>query len=101
MNTLTIDNPSRSRKWGWGWSNNPTGKDAYSIEIPAAPDYTGTINQVTEAKSADRTWASMKSGGTFTNSAWFYAGRRIKMTDEFDTWLNRGGPGPLTIEFAD
>jgi len=39
----TTVNIRRSRKFGFGWSTEPTGRDAYSIKPPEAPNYTGTI----------------------------------------------------------
>jgi len=86
--TVTITNPTRTRKWGWGYSTNPTGRDAYSIEMPSRPDYTGTLKTVQDAIDSDRTYASMKSGGTFINTQWFYDGKRITNRAEFIDWWN-------------
>lgn len=98
---ITVENPTRTRKWGWGWTNTPTGRDAYSIEIPSRPDYTGTMKQVLKAISEDRTYRSMKSGGTFTNTAWFYDGKRIVNRQEFNDWLDfDDGTGSVTVEVA-
>lgn len=98
LHKVTVNNPSRSRKWGWGWTNTPTGRDAYSIEMPGI-DYTGTLNQIAKAISEDRTYASMKSGGTFTNTAWFYDGRRIVNREDFNEWLQwTDNKQPVTLE---
>ena len=75
MNTTTI-NP-KTRRLGWGWSCTPTGRTAYEIETPTHPYYTGTYRQIMAAIAEDRTYQSMLSGGTYTNTAWFYLGRRI------------------------
>ena len=80
MKEITLKNVFRTRKFGWGWSCTPTGRDAYEIQTPTHPDYTGTLRQIGEAKATDRTWQSMASGGTFTNQAWFYNGKRITHT---------------------
>jgi hypothetical protein len=99
---ITIDNPTRTRKWGWGWTNTPTGEDAYSIKVPSAPDYTGTLKQIFACIACDRTYASMKSGGTFTNTDWFYDGKRITNRREFGWWLDEYRMdmpiSPVTIE---
>jgi hypothetical protein len=80
---LTIKNPNRSRKFGWNWTCTPTGRDAYSIETPSHPSVTGTIKQIGQEIDNDRTFRSIKSGGTFYNTAWFYDGKRIVATWEF------------------
>lgn len=99
LHKVTVNNPTRSRKWGWDWTNTPTGRDAYSIEIPSRPSYTGTLRQVLKAISEDRTYASMKSGGTFTNTAWFYDGKRIVNRDAFNDWLDfDDGTSPVSLE---
>lgn len=78
---IEITNINRKRKWGWGWSCTPTGEDAYSIETPSRPTVVGTLNQI--QKDNDVTYQSLKSGGTFTNSAWFWDGQRITATWTF------------------
>ena len=80
MHEITVRNWRRSRSFGWAWSCTPTGEDAYSIEIPSRPDYTGTYGQVVDAMLADRTFASIKGGGGFYATAWFYKGGRIVAT---------------------
>lgn len=75
MNTTTIT--LKTRGLGWGYSTTPTGEDAYSIEHPAAPDYTGTYRQIMDWRKNNPVLRSLLSGGTFTNTAWFYLGRRI------------------------
>lgn len=95
---ITIKNPTRTRKWGWGWTNTPTGRDAYSIERPGI-DYTGTWKQIYQRITADKTYASMLSGGTFVNTAWFYDGKYIVNQREFKDWLNMSYANePVTIE---
>ena len=81
MQTITVNNPTRRRLWGWAWSCQPTGKDAYSIEIPTRPDYVGTLGMIGKKVSQDRTYWSLKSGGTFTATAWFWNGKRILTID--------------------
>ena len=101
--TITVTNPTRTRRWGWGWSNQPTGRDAYSIALPTSPDYVGTLAGVQSQIAADRTYAAMKSGGTFTAAAWFYDGRRILLIEGEDpNWtiqfgLDQGFPDVLTL----
>ena len=70
----TVEVTRRSRKFGWGYSTNPTGDDAYSIKVPTSPRYTGTINQVSGAKSEDPYYNKL---GVAYNSCWFYNGKRI------------------------
>jgi len=95
-----------NRKFGWGWSCQPTGQDAYSIETPTRPDVTGTINQCRQYADTDRTFKSIKSGGTFYNTAWFYDGKRIVATWAYgllrsvdDLPLDRDNPQAL-VSFA-
>lgn len=109
MSAITITNPTRTRKWGWGWSCQPTGRNAYEIETPSAPYYTGTLNQVLKAAADDKTYHSLKGGGTYTNTAWFYAGKRITNRQDLDRqldaymWDKQQGrtPSPITLELAD
>lgn len=77
---IIVKNPNLVRKFGWGWSCQPTGRDAYSIETPDCPDITGTINQCMKYANENRTFKSIKSGGTFYNTAWFYDGKLIVAT---------------------
>ena len=79
---LTVKNPSRSRKWGFGYETQPE-RNSTRILPPSRPDYTGTLAQVREAIDNDRTLASFKSGGTFVNMKWFYAGQMIEGVDDF------------------
>lgn len=99
---ITISNPTRIRKWGWEYSTAPTGRDAYSIALPTKPYYTGTLKQVQQSIANDKTFKSVKSGGTFYNAAWFYNGKRIVNKDEFVDWLGWGMEQgwPCTIEIA-
>lgn len=83
--TITVENATRSRKFGFGYSTKPTGDGPYSIETPAAPDYTGTIRQVEEQIENDAYLASLKHG-TLHTTAFFYDGRRIVNEQEFNWW---------------
>ena len=83
LQEIDIKDINRTRKWGWGWSCTPTGEDAWSIERPAKPDCTGTLNQIQAYANGDRTWKSMQSGGTFTNTSYFYDGKPIHSTWTF------------------
>jgi hypothetical protein len=56
---IEINNINRTRKWGWGWSNTPTGEDAWSIELPSKPEYTGTLKQVYGNINSDRTTSTI------------------------------------------
>jgi len=76
----TVEVTRRSSEFGWGYSTNPTGEDAYSIESPISPNYTGTVNQVYRAKSEDPIYNNL--GGAFSNSCWFYDGKRIYSVSE-------------------
>jgi hypothetical protein len=92
MSTITITNPTRSQKWGYGWSTQPE-RNSTAIVPPTAPDYAGTIDSVQRKVKADRTFTSVKSGGTFYNTRWFYAGKEIvgvsgdNSPDAFASWL--------------
>jgi hypothetical protein len=94
---LTVKNPTRSRKWGFGWSTNVLDTErGWSIPKPTQPDYTGTLKQVQAAIEADRTFASIKSGGTFYSTRWFYDGKAIlgaasDFGDSFGDWLTELG----------
>lgn len=78
------------KRFGWGWSTTPTGKDAYSIELPSAPDHTGTVKQVREASQADTGFQNL--GGAFYNTAWFYGGRRITHSWSYDCIADHNDP---------
>lgn len=80
---IVINNPNRSRKFGWSWACSPTGRDAYSIETPTRPQVTGTIKMIQAEIAGDPTFRSIKSGGAFYNTAWFYDGKRITATWSF------------------
>ncbi len=86
---IAIKNFRRSRKFGWGWSSTPTGENAYSIEVPDAPDYTGTLRQLFQDRADDVAFHSLD--GAFYDTAWFYDGRGITHTWAF---------GPLSPMFA-
>ena len=83
LQEITIKNINLTRKWGWGWSCTPTGEDAWTIKEPTRPNYTGTLNQIGNDRGADRNWKSMQSGGTFTNSLFFYDGKPVRSTWTF------------------
>jgi len=85
MSEITIKNYRKSRKFGWGYSFTPTGEDAYSIKIPTAPDYTGTLSQIQNKKDSDKTFQETTA---FSSTAWFYSGQRITHTWQF-TCLKR------------
>lgn len=96
---ITVHNPTRTRKWGWGWTNTPTGRDAWSVETPSAPHHTGTLAQVQAAIAGDRTYASMRSGGTIVSTAWFYDGKRIVNGERFRRWMEwDGAQTPIVLE---
>lgn len=91
--TVTIKNPTRSRKWGFGYETRPY-RNSTSIMPPTKPDHTGTLRQVREAIENDRTFASFRSGGTFYSTRWFYDGKVIAGVsgatwgDSFSDWLH-------------
>jgi hypothetical protein len=85
--TLTIQNPTRSRRWGFGYCTSPTGDGPYSIEVPNRPEHTGTIRQVREAIASDRTYRSFVSGGVFFTRQWFFDGQPV-MRDDVEQFLN-------------
>jgi len=70
--TITL----RTRTLGWGYETQPTGHGT-DIEIPTRPYHTGTYRQICSAIPSDRTYQSLRSGGTFINTAWFVGGQRI------------------------
>lgn len=72
---LTITNYRRRRGWGWGYSSIPTGRGT-EIETPTVPWFTGTIGQIMQARSEDRVLAAEQ--GAFSQSAWFWRGRRVQ-----------------------
>lgn len=106
---VVVKNPTRTRKWGWGWSCTPTGNDALSIERPGKPDYVGTFKQIREAQDTDRTYKSLRSGDTFTNSAIFYDGQVVEGIEGYDgstqplsCWDPEfDGKGPITLVVKD
>lgn len=67
----------RTKNFGWGYSTTPSGEDAYSIEPPSAPMYTGTPNQVLENRKNDRTFNSL--GGAFYAERYFLGGVPIRL----------------------
>lgn len=71
MTTVTITR--RSRNIGWDFSTNVTdnGNGGWRIESPTKPYYIGTVKQVLDSINKDRTYASVKSGGTYYSTAWF------------------------------
>jgi hypothetical protein len=82
--TVTVTNPFRSRKFGFGYTSRvidtPRG---YQIDTPVAPQYTGTLNQLSRAVEDDRTLASFRNN-TLHSCAWFYAGKRIVSVKGFE-----------------
>ena len=82
QSTVTITNPTRTRKLGWGYSTTPE-RNSTRIVPPSTPDYTGTYASITRQISEDRTFQSLVSGGTFINTRWFYDGKVIVNADEF------------------
>lgn len=82
QSTVTITNPTRTRKFGWGYSTTPE-RDSTRIVPPIAPDYTGTYASIRRQIAEDRTFQSLVSGGTFISTRWFYDGKAIVNADEF------------------
>ena len=82
----TINN--RTRKLGWGYTCWTKPGD-----IPTRPDYTGTIKQILDTIGRDKTYHSMKSGGTYLSESWFYDGKRIisvngfTLSSDIDYWI--------------
>lgn len=109
---VTITNPSRRKKWGWGYSTTPASRNGVAIKPPSSPDYVGTIGQVQDAIRRDRGFQAMRSGGTYTNSAWFWDGLRISgvwdasqrtwvsMHDALRWWDLTGMPNKIVIQIA-
>ena len=95
LREITIKNFNLTPKWGWGWSCAPTGTDAWAIEEPIRPNYTGTLKQIGNARNADRNWKSM-SDGTFFNSLFFYDGKPVRSTWMFGILNGRGNDDPDT-----
>lgn len=112
--TITVENPTRTRKWGFGYTasveqrHNPRTGDSYlTVTEVEAPSYTGTLRTVAEAIQSDRTLASFRSGGTSYRTQWFYDGRPIVSVDgepfadwkaQLDLDIELGyRPGPATV----
>lgn len=77
---IAVKNPSRKRKWGWGY-NFFSNRDG-SIDPPTAPAYEGTLNQIGQAMSEDRTYRAHRINTQYS-ATWFYQGRRIISTWQF------------------
>ena len=89
MTTVTITNPTRTRKFGFGYNASPSqGENGYYFEPPTAPDYTGTFASVQRQIDEDRTYRSFRSGGTLMSTAWFYDGKRITDKERFMWQMN-------------
>ena len=83
---------TKRSKVGWEYNTSsrtivlPSGYTNWTIDKPEKPYYTGTIRQVINARDNDRTFALVKSGGTYYSTAWFvkYKGKwhRISETSE-------------------
>lgn len=61
---------TRRSKLGWNYETMPTGQDAWSIELPEKPYYTGTYWTVCNAVAADNTYRSLRNG-TYYTTMWF------------------------------
>ena len=72
-------NIRRSRKFGFGWSTEPTGRDAYSIKPPEAPNYTGTIKSIMRSRASDRAYQTYATGNAtnYYATRWFWNGKPI------------------------
>lgn len=77
---ITVENPTKKRKWGWGY-NLFSNRDG-SIDSPGMPVYEGTLNQVDQDKSEDRTYRAHRIN-TSHSTAWFYRGQRVTATWRF------------------
>lgn len=90
---ITVTNPTRSRKWGFEYSTQPE-RNSTRIVPPTKPYYTGTLRQVRASIDNDRTFASVKSGGTYYSARWFYNGKAViavngnEYPGMFGAWLN-------------
>lgn len=63
---------NRWTKLGWEFSTNiGQNEKGWYIEIPEKPYYIGTYNQVSEMIRNDKTFNSIKSGGTYYVYNWF------------------------------
>jgi hypothetical protein len=76
---ITIKNANLSRKFGYGWGTTPTGRDAFSIQSPAKPDYTGTVKGILEERGDDRSYRAYGSSRAtnYSSHQWFYDGKPI------------------------
>ena len=70
--TITLDNPTRSRKWGWSYTFHPQ-------PAPRKPYVSGTIATVLKERTLDRTFR--QRGGAFVNDVLFYDGKRVVELD--------------------
>lgn len=71
MTTVTITRRSRNIGWEYSTSVVDDGYGGWKIESPTEPYYIGTVKQVLDSIEKDRTFASIKSGGTYYSTAWF------------------------------
>jgi len=71
----------RSRKFGWGYSFTPI-RNTCDITRPSKPDYEGTVRQVLNCISSDRTWNANRSA--FSSAQFFLDGKPIYFISEFD-----------------
>ena len=67
---------------GWGWTTNCT---TDGCEMPGV-DYTGTIRQLQDQISDDKTYRSCRNG-TYHRTQYFLRGVPIKMTNDFEYFL--------------
>ena len=91
---------TRRSKLGFGYNTQPKNNDGYpEIESTNMPDYVGTIKQVVNMIDIDKTFQSVKSGGTWYTTAWFVkiSGHWYKL-DFSNTWKV---PGQLLDKYPD
>lgn len=89
---------TRRSKLGWGWTTWTPERSS----PPSRPDYTGTYRVVCEARAADRTLASMHSGGTYISTAWFIktpAGWKRIITQDWESEFDYGNS--VKVEITD
>ena len=62
---------TKRSKIGWNYNCDASHYDTIGIPYPDKPYYIGTINQVLKSIREDRTYKSIRSGGTYYSECFF------------------------------
>ena len=92
----------KTRKLGWGYTTVcKQGLTGLYVPPPIHPTYVGTISHIFNEMEADKTFASIKSGGTYFSTAWFYRNQRIRFMDETPWYLVNRFVDHITAELEE